>query len=82
VGDSSGIHWTGLKVWLLKLGVRVLHAKPGHPQARGKNERFHRTLKDEVFVMRRFRTPDRHSNTVTIACYWQRREGDPTLKWR
>ena len=54
-GDSSGIHWTGLKVWLLKLGVWVVHARPGHPQARGKNERFHRTLKDEVFAMRRFR---------------------------
>jgi len=54
-GDTSGIHWTGLKVWLLKLGVRVVHARPRHPQARGKNERFHRTLKDEVFAMRRFR---------------------------
>jgi transposase InsO family protein len=38
-GDSSGVHWTGLKVWLLKLGVRVVHARPRHPQARGKNER-------------------------------------------
>ncbi|WP_315831254.1 IS481 family transposase [Bradyrhizobium prioriisuperbiae] len=55
-GDTSGVHWTGLKVWLLKLGVRVVHARPRHPQARGKNERFHRTLKAEVFAMRRFRT--------------------------
>jgi len=55
-GDTSGVRWTGLKVWLLKLGVRVIHARPRHPQARGKNERFHRTLKDEVFAMRRFRT--------------------------
>jgi transposase InsO family protein len=54
-GDTSGVHWTGLKVWLLKLGVRVVHARPCHPQARGKNERFHRTLKAEVFAMRRFR---------------------------
>jgi transposase InsO family protein len=54
-GDASGVHWTGLKVWLLKLGVRVVHARPRHPQARGKNERFHRTLKAEVFAMRRFR---------------------------
>ena len=54
-GDSSGIHWTKLKVWLLKLGVRVVHARPRHPQARGKNERFHRSLKDEVFALRRFR---------------------------
>jgi transposase InsO family protein len=55
-GDTSGVHWTGLKVWLLKLGVRVVHARPCHPQARGKNERFHRTLDAEVFAMRRFRT--------------------------
>lgn len=54
-GDSSGVRWTALKVWLLKLGVRVVHARPRHPQARGKNERFHRTLKAEVFAMRRFR---------------------------
>jgi transposase InsO family protein len=54
-GDTSGVHWTGLKVWLLKLGIRVVHARPRHPQARGKNERFHRTLKAEVFAMRRFR---------------------------
>jgi transposase InsO family protein len=55
-GDTSGVRWTGLKVWLLKLGIRVVHARPRHPQARGKNERFHRALKDEVFAMRRFRT--------------------------
>ena len=55
-GDTSGVRWTGLKVWLLKLGVRVVHARPRHPQARGKNERFHRTLKAEVFAMRHFRT--------------------------
>jgi len=54
-GDTSGVRWTGLKVWLLKLGVRVVHARPCHPQARGKNERFHRSLKAEVFAMRRFR---------------------------
>jgi transposase InsO family protein len=58
-GDTSGVRWTGLKVWLLKLGVRVVHARPRHPQARGKNERFHRTLKAEVFAMQRFRNlPD------------------------
>ena len=55
-GDTSGVRWTGLKVWLLKLGVRLVHARPCHPQGRGKNERFHRTLKAEVFAMRRFRT--------------------------
>jgi transposase InsO family protein len=55
-GDTSGVRWTGLKVWLLKLGVEVVHARPRHPQGRGKNERFHRSLKAEVFAVRRFRS--------------------------
>ena len=54
-GDSSGQRWTRLGVWLLKLGVTIIHSRPYHPQSRGKNERFHRTLKDEVFALRQFR---------------------------
>jgi transposase InsO family protein len=54
-GDSSGQHWTRFGVWLLKLGIELLHARPYHPQSRGKNERFHRTLKAEVLALRRFR---------------------------
>lgn len=53
-GDSAGARWTRLSVWLLKLGIAVLHSRPYHPQSRGKNERFHRTLKDELFAFRRF----------------------------
>jgi transposase InsO family protein len=53
-GDAGGQRWTRFGVWLLKLGVAVLHARPFHPQSRGKNERFHRTLKAEVFALRRF----------------------------
>jgi putative transposase len=53
-GDASHRHWTGLRVWLLKLGVELIYSRPYHPQSRGKNERFHRTLKDEVFALRRF----------------------------
>jgi transposase InsO family protein len=54
-GDSSGARWTRLGVWLLKLGVDVLHSRPFHPCSRGKNERFHRTLKAEVFALSRLR---------------------------
>lgn len=53
-GDPSGARWTRLEVWLLKLGVRLWHSRPYHPQSRGKNERFHRTLKAEIFALRRF----------------------------
>jgi transposase InsO family protein len=54
-GDASGAKWTRLGVWLLKLGVDLLHSRPYHPQSRGKNERFHRTLKAELLALRRFR---------------------------
>jgi transposase InsO family protein len=53
-GDASGRRWTRLGVWLLKLGIEVLHSRPYHPQSRGKSERFHRTLKAEVLALRRF----------------------------
>jgi transposase InsO family protein len=54
-GDASGERWTRFGVWLLKLGVDLLHSRPYHPQSRGKNERFHRTLNAEVFAFKRFR---------------------------
>jgi transposase InsO family protein len=54
-GEPSGERWTRFSVWLLKLGVAVIHSRPYHPQSRGKNERFHRTLEAEVFALRRFR---------------------------
>lgn len=54
-GDASGERWTRLGVWLLKLGVGVIHSRPYHPQSRGKNERFHRSFKAEVLALRRLR---------------------------
>lgn len=40
--------YTQLTVWLLRLGVRVLHGRPYHPQTQGKDERFHRTLQTDL----------------------------------
>src|SRR5271166_3746273 len=54
-GDAAAARWTGLAVWLLKLGVAVLHSRPYHPQSRGKNERLHRSLQAEVLDLRRLR---------------------------
>jgi transposase InsO family protein len=45
---------TVLTVWLMQVGVRVLHGRPCHPQTQGKDERFHRTLANEV-LHERFR---------------------------
>jgi transposase InsO family protein len=54
-GDSSGQRWTWFGVWLLKLGINVLHSRPYHPQSRGKIERFHRSLDDEVLDLKPLR---------------------------
>ena len=45
---------TRLTVWLMDLDIAVLHGRPGHLQTQGKEERFHRTLKQEVFEGRDF----------------------------
>jgi hypothetical protein len=47
-GDSGGQPWTIVTSWLVRLGIRVAHTRPHHPQTQGKDERFHRTLKAEV----------------------------------
>lgn len=54
-GNGPSQPWTTFGVWLLKLGIDVIHSRAYHPQTRGKNERFHRTLEEEVFAFNRFR---------------------------
>jgi len=51
---GSGQRYSGLGVWLLRLGVGVSHGRVSHPQTQGKDERFHRTLKAEVIQGRTF----------------------------
>jgi transposase InsO family protein len=52
-GQPGGL--TGLAVWLIRLGVRLGHSRPLHPQTNGKEERFHRTMKAEVLSRHQFR---------------------------
>lgn len=52
---ADGTGHTPLTVWLLRLGVRVLHGRPYHPQTQGKEERFHRTLKQELLARHTWR---------------------------
>ena len=46
--------YTGLELWLLRLGVWVIHGRAFHPQTQGKDERFHRTLVAEALSGRLF----------------------------
>jgi transposase InsO family protein len=47
-GAAGAQPFTGFSLWLIRLGIRVAHGRPYHPQTQGKDERFHRTLKFEV----------------------------------
>ena len=38
---------TALALWLMGLGIRIIHGRSRHPQTHGKDERFHRTRKLE-----------------------------------
>lgn len=45
---------TRFTAWLISHGVSVSHGRPYHPQTRGKDERFHRSLGLEVLAMRQW----------------------------
>ena len=53
-GNERESPHTGLTVWLMRLGIRVTHGRPYHPQTQGKDERFHRTLNLELLSRRSF----------------------------
>jgi len=53
-GSGGEAEYTRLVVWMIEQGITVTHSRPFHPQTRGKDERFHRTLKAEAIEGRRF----------------------------
>ena len=57
-GTSGRGGLSQLEVWLIRLGIRVGHSRPHHPQTQGKDERFHRTLKLELLQRHGFNSLD------------------------
>jgi transposase InsO family protein len=54
-GSDADHRFTPLTAWLIRLGIRVSHSRPYHPQTQGKDERFHRTLQVELLKNNSFR---------------------------
>ncbi len=57
---DHGIPWvskdgyTPFEIWLMKMDILPIHGRAYHPQTRGKEERFHRTMKAELISRRMF----------------------------
>lgn len=54
-GSSTTAKYTTFSVFLIRLGIKVSHSRPHHPQTNGKAERFHRTFKTELLNYNRFK---------------------------
>jgi transposase InsO family protein len=53
---ADGIRsYSALEKWLIQLNIKLIHGRPYHPQTQGKEERFHRTLKQELIDYEQFR---------------------------
>lgn len=46
-GDSMN-GYTPFELWMMQMDILPIHGRPLHPQTQGKEERFHRTLKEDV----------------------------------
>lgn len=47
-GVSQGSGYTRFDIMLMQLDIQPMHGRPLHPQTQGKEERFHRTMKQEL----------------------------------
>lgn len=46
-GDSHG-GYTPFELWMMQIDILPIHGRPLHPQTQGKEERFHRTLNEDL----------------------------------
>lgn len=74
---GAGLGWrdwgplpAGLAVWLMRLGITVIYARPNHPQGKGKNERFNGSLQAELLDHQQF---DDHSEARARMADWRAR---------
>ena len=63
---QASLHWTRLTVWLMKLGIELIHSRGRHPQTLGKAERFHRTLKYDLIKRTTFNSFDDVQNKFNV----------------
>ena len=60
---ATGDEYTGLDVWLMRLGIRVHHGRAYHPQTQGKEERFSSHLAGRSVGLRRLAGPPAGANS-------------------
>jgi len=65
-----GPYYTGLAVWMMRLGITVIYCRPNHPQGKGKNERFNGTLQAELLDHKQFND---HSQAHACMANWRTR---------
>lgn len=71
-GHDAQHRFTKLVAWLMRHGIQVSHGRPYHPQTQGKDERFHRTLTNELLSRREFDWRDLPDTQVSFDLYRQR----------
>lgn len=71
-GSDAQNRFTRLCAWLMRLGIAVSHGRPYHPQTQGKDERFHRTLGEELLARREAEWPDLPGVQIAFDVYRQR----------
>ena len=53
-GTSQSVGFTAFEVWMMELGILVLHGRPRHPQTQGKDESFNRSFTRECLKLQTF----------------------------